>query len=120
MRVIVFIAICAYSCTVAAKCVRYKPPREGTPPVFDGPGSWGPLQDTVTLDCLRYVGSVERKGKEQVLIRDERGRIYELKLGSFMGENTGRIVKIDAGTIYVEQLVRRGDEWQSVIVKFPK
>ena len=74
----------------------------------------------MTLDCLRYVGSVERKGKEQVLIRDERGRIYELKLGSFMGENTGRIVKIDADTIYVEQLVRRGDEWQSVIVKFPK
>ena len=55
-----------------------------------------------------------------MLIRDERGRIYELKLGSFMGENTGRIVKIDADTIYVEQLVRRGDEWQSVIVKFPK
>jgi len=110
----------AFSCTVAAECVRYKPPPEGTPPDFDGPGSWGELQDTVTLDCLRYVGSVERNGNEHVLIRDERGKIHELQPGSFMGENTGRIVKIDPDTIYVEQIVLRDGEWQPVIVKFPK
>lgn len=120
MRLFLVIAMCALSYTVAAECVRYKPPPKGTPPDPDGPGSWGELQDTVTLDCLRYVGSIEWNGKEHVLIRDERGKLHKLQLGDFMGENTGRIVKIDAAAIYVEQIVKRNDEWQPVLVTFPK
>lgn len=82
MRLLISIVTCALSYTVAAECVRYVPPPEGMPADFDGAGSWGELQDTVTLDCLRYVGSFEREGIEHVRIQDERGKIHESQLGS--------------------------------------
>ncbi len=84
-----------------AECVRFKPGHEALG--FDGPGSWGPLHNTVTLDCLQYTGSIYRDGIEQVLIKDETGTIYRMKVGDFMGEKTGRIIKIDDRYIYVEQ-----------------
>ena len=118
-----FLTICAallFASVASAECVRYQRPLPGAPIDPDGPGSWGELQDTVTLDCLKYVGSTMRQGKEIVLIRDERGKVYELRVGDFMGENTGRIVKIDATTIYLLQLVLRNGEWEKLMVTFPK
>ncbi len=105
-----------------ADCVRHKPapPAAGTAPAFDGPGSFGALHDTVTLDCLRYVGSLERGGQEHVLIRDETGVVHRLKAGDYIGENAGVIRRIDAEYIHIEQIVKRGAELQSFVVKFPK
>lgn len=105
-----------------ADCVRYKPapPAAGSAPAFDGPGSFGALHGTVTLDCLRYVGSLERNGVEQVLIRDETGVIHRLKVGDYMGENAGVIRSIDADHIHIEQVVKRTGELQTFVVKFPK
>ena len=120
MRALFLAAICALSYSASAECVRYQPPPEGKPPDFDGPGSWGKLQDTVTLDCLRYVGSIERNGEEYVLIEDERGDIHELRNGDYMGENSGFIVEIGPDVIYVLQLVNRNDDWRPLLVRFPK
>jgi Tfp pilus assembly protein PilP len=120
MRPLVLFAMCALSYSVAAECVRYKPPPKGAPADFDGPGAWGELQDTVTLDCLRYVGSIERNGSERVQTLDERGKVQALQVDSFMGENTGVIVRIDADAIYVEQIVNRNGEWQPLTVSFAK
>jgi hypothetical protein len=105
---------------VAAECVRYQPPPPGTPPGLDGHGSFGELQDTVTLDCLKYVGSSIKHGVEFVQIRDELGKIHQLKVGSYMGENTGLIVKIDSEAIYLRQMVKRGEDWEPLDVKFLK
>jgi Tfp pilus assembly protein PilP len=73
---------------------------EHDPGRTDGPGSFGPLHATVTLDCLTYVGSVSRDGREWVLIRDERGVVHRLTLGGYMGP--GVITRIDAEFIYLE------------------
>jgi hypothetical protein len=99
-----------------AECVRLKTQHETSR--FDGPGSWGPLHNTATLDCLQYAGSIYRDGVEQVLIRDETGTIYRLKVGDFMGEKTGRIAKIDDHYIYVEQY--RDNSTLERTVKFKK
>ena len=72
----------------------------------------------MTLDCLQYVGSINRNGIEHVLIRDEKGQIYRLKIGDAMGENSGRIAKIDDRYIYVEQYQPDGSLER--IVKFKK
>ena len=74
----------------------------------------------MTLDCLKYVGSVISKGAEHVLIKDEKGKVHELKLGSYMGENSGLISKIDRDAIYLDQVVSRNGEWVIVTVKFSK
>ena len=103
-----------------ADCIRFDSRHPNSPPSFDGPGSFGELQDTVTLDCLKYVGSMTKDGKEVVLIRDDQGKIHQLAVGSYMGENTGAIEKIDDQTIYIKQVIKRGDDFATVTVKFPK
>jgi hypothetical protein len=105
-----------------AACVRFDrdTANAATPPQFDGPGSFGELQDTVTLDCLTYVGSIQKDNRELVLIRDERGVVHRLGVGDYMGENTGVIAKIDRDAIYVEQHVRGNGKVESVTVRFPK
>ncbi|WP_162252903.1 pilus assembly protein PilP [Rhizobacter sp. Root1238] len=100
-------------------CVRFqRQPNE--PAQLDGPGSFGALQDTVTLDCLRFVGSVTQRGREVVLIQDERGTVHHLSLGDYMGENTGKIVKIDKRVIVLRQVVERNGEWVEQFVEFPR
>lgn len=116
------VAALLFAGAAEAACERFKPAARAaeTPPAFDGPGSFGALHGTVTLDCLRYAGSISQGGVEHVLIRDETGVIHRLKTGDYMGENAGVISSIDASHIHIEQLVKQGGELRSVMVKFPK
>jgi len=105
---LVFAAALTIQATNASACTR-RPKHEHSPEdsttLYHGPGTYGELDRTVTLDCLRYVGSVERDGREHVLIQDERGKIHTLKIGSAMGWNRSFIIKIDSDFIYLKQLV---------------
>lgn len=89
-------------------------------PGFDGPGSFGELHNTVTLDCLKYVGSIHKEEAEHVLIKDEQGKVHTLRLGSYIGENSGVIAKIEHDVITIEQTVYHNDEWKVIKVKFSK
>jgi len=111
-----------FSSTAQGECIRWKPsPRAAdVAPDLDGPGSFGALQDTVTLDCLTYVGSIQKNGAEHVRIKDETGKIHLLRRGAYMGENSGLIKKIDRDTIYIEQVIQKDGEWTVVMVEFPK
>jgi len=86
-------------------------PVKPDPTQTDGPGSFGSLHGTVTLDCLRYVGSVNARGVEWVLIQDERGEVHRLRPGDYMGP--GVISAVDAEFIYL-------DVPPSGVIKFPK
>jgi len=105
-----------------SRCVRTVPDAQPgrSAPQLDGPGSFGALQDTVTLDCLTYVGSIQKDGIEHVLIKDERGTVHVMRVGDYMGEQTGIIKKIDADFILINQRVNRNGLVEDLIVKFPK
>jgi hypothetical protein len=119
LRVAILLCAGCFAAAGSAACVRYVPdPKQ--PPGFDGPGSFGKLQDTVTLDCLAYVGSIGQAGAEQVLIRDDRGEVHRLRVGDYMGENSGVIRKIDADAIYIEQVLPDGNATKTRTVKFAK
>ena len=121
LRSLVTIVTFVFSGMAAGECIRYKPPSPGSVPTgFDGPGSFGELQDTVTLDCLQYVGSIQREGIAHALIRDETGKLYDVKIGEVIGENAGVIRRIEADGIYLEQLFYRNGEWKVVAVRLPK
>lgn len=122
MRIAVLLLACVLSFATHAECVRWKPAPSpsNAAPELDGPGSFGPLQDTVTLDCLTYVGSIQKGGDEHVLIRDDRGTVHTLRRGSYMGENTGIIERIDADAIYIRQFISRGGKVEERVVRFPK
>jgi Tfp pilus assembly protein PilP len=119
MRMLFTTLVCVYAISANAACVRYQKP-SNSPLGYDGPGSFGELEDTVTLDCLKYVGSISKNGKELVLIQDETGQVHRLKVGSYMGEHSGVIIKIDNDAIYIKQMIRRNGAWDEVIVKFNK
>ena len=58
---------------VGAEGVRWKPfpaSRDG-PLAMHGPGSYGAVDRTLTLDCLSYIGSIENDGGKHVLIQDD-------------------------------------------------
>lgn len=122
MRALLLVLICAFPMAACAECRRYEPAPKpaNAAPELDGPGSFGQLQDTVTLDCLTYVGSIRKGGTGHVLIRDERGTIHNLRRGSYMGENSGVIERIDDEAIYIRQLVSRDGRREEVLVRFPK
>jgi hypothetical protein len=111
----------AVACTLpdiaAAEC-RRTPVGQGQE--LDGPGSFGALDGTVSLDCLKYVGSIQLRDTEYVLIQDERGTVHRLTTGDRMGENGGVISRIDNDTIYVQQRLKRAGKWHDTVVKFPK
>lgn len=107
---------------VGAESVRWKPaPRPpNTAPEFDGPGSFGALHGTVTLGSLQYVGSIRKSGVEVALIRDETGVVHQLRLGGYVGENSGIITRIDSDALYITQLVNHNGRIEEKVVKFTK
>ena len=117
--VVLLLAVATHA---GAECVRHDAvaDRHNSPPAFDGPGSFGELQDTVTLDCLTLVGTVRTSTAHFALIRDERGVVRPLSVGDFMGENTGVIVKIEPAALLIEQTIQRNGKPESVIVRFDR
>lgn len=104
-----------------AECIRWQSGVDkNISPQADGPGSWGALHETVTLDCLKYIGSIKDDRKVVLLIKDEKGVIHHLRMGDFVGENSGKIVDITETTIFVDQVVRVNGEWEARRVNFPK
>jgi len=87
-----------------AQCMRLVP----RPPLPepDGPGAFGPLQDTLNLDCLRFVRTQATKAGLVAIVLDEKGRQYKVRAGTHVGENTGRVLKIEPTRITIIQLVR--------------
>ena len=94
------------SANASGQCVRNT---EKLPPgTLDGPGSFGPLQDTVTLDCLKFKG-VSYHGKELVaVLEDERGKSYRVKRGDNVGEKSGYLTEITSNRLTITQIVPDG------------
>jgi len=93
----------------SAACMRVVPDKPGTPPYFDGPGSFGPLNNTVNLDCLTFAGTVEGANGPVAVLKDENGVVYRVKIGDYVGENSGYVAEISPARIKIIQLVRGPD-----------
>jgi type IV pilus assembly PilP-like protein len=117
LSALALVVACTLPDIAAAEC-RRTPVGQGQE--LDGPGSFGALDGTVSLDCLKYVGSIQLRDTEYVLIQDERGTVHRLTTGDRMGENGGVISRIDNDTIYVQQRLKRDGKWRQTVVKFPK
>ncbi len=88
---------------------------------LDGPGSWGPLQDTVLLKDLELVETQIQNGQWHAYIRDPSGKTHDITAGSFVGENTGRVIEIRKDILVIMQIVMDGEGgWIEVPVEFRK
>lgn len=95
--------------TASATCMRVVPDKPGTPPYFDGPGSFGPLNNTVSLDCLSFE-TIEEDAKGPIaVLKDENGVAFRVKVGDYVGENSGYVAEISPARITIIQLVHGPD-----------
>lgn len=60
------------------------------------------------LDTLSMVGTLAREGKTYGLVQTADGLVHRVVPGNYVGQNDGRIMVIDEGSIQVEELVPDG------------
>jgi len=61
--------------------------------------------ETVPLDSLTLVGSLEQQGERWALVKDNESNVHRLKKGEYMGQNNGRIVRITDSEVVLQELV---------------
>lgn len=57
------------------------------------------------MDQLKMVGTLRRKGYSIALIEAEK-KIYQVKLGSYLGQDLGKVIKIDEKSIEVDEMIQ--------------
>lgn len=86
--------VAANATLVAPELVRRKEPLESFP-----------------LDTMVMVGSIDKKGVPTALLRVN-SLIYQVKLGSYLGQNYGKIVKISDSSIQLREIAQDGSgDW---------
>ena len=73
-------------------------------PDIDGPGSFGPLHETMSLGCFAYERFLPSTSR--AILRDYLGREFEIGVGDYVGEYSGRASDISAERIVAVQVVR--------------
>lgn len=67
--------------------------------------------EAYALDSLRLVGSL-RRGREAIALVEADRLIHQVRLGSHLGQDFGKVVAIGDNTIDIEELVRdSSDGW---------
>ena len=66
-----------------------------------------------TFDSLRMVGTLERGQDDWTLIKDPRGGVHRVRVGSFLGRHHGKVVDMDDTFVAVVEIVSDGtqDGW---------
>lgn len=64
--------------------------------------------ESFNLDALSMVGSLEQRGTQWVLIRDNAGGIHRVTIGNYLGKNHGRIVSVSAAQVDLVEIVSDG------------
>jgi type IV pilus assembly protein PilP len=69
------------------------------------------------IDNLRMVGTLRKTGKIIALIEMDKV-IYQVHVGSYLGQDMGRVIKISEDVIQVEETTQdAGGEWRKRLVE---
>lgn len=69
------------------------------------------------IDSLRMVGTLRKTGKIIALIQVEKV-IYQVHVGSYVGQDMGRVIKISEDAMQVEETTQdAGGEWRKRLVE---
>lgn len=94
----------------AAAVMVQQSPSTGLVPDQHKPG----LLETMPLESMVYMGNIEQRGRRVALVRAEDGRIHQVRIGSYLGRNHGKVVGFDQQVITLRELVSDGlGGWQA-------
>lgn len=69
--------------------------------------------ESVPLDSLRMVGTLQQDAVRWALVRTREGLVYRVRVGNYLGMNNGRIVDISDDAIRVTEIVSDAPgEWR--------
>jgi type IV pilus assembly protein PilP len=87
----------------------YRPSRDGSilvqeqaRPEIDRPKE---ILESLSLDSLRMVGTLEQRHQRWAIIEDKTGLIYRVAKGDHMGKDFGKITEISEDTITLVELI---------------
>lgn len=60
--------------------------------------------ETVPLDTLTLVGSLEQEGERWALIKDQQSNVHRLKKGEHLGQNNGQIAAITESEVVLQEM----------------
>jgi type IV pilus assembly protein PilP len=67
--------------------------------------------EAYSLDALRMMGTIEKSGTTFALVRSPDGTLHQVRAGSYMGLNSGRVAAVEAAAItLVEPVVEDGEK----------
>jgi type IV pilus assembly protein PilP len=74
------------------------------------PDSTRPRQplEVFPLDTLSMVGILEQSDQLWGLIQDPQNMVHRIQVGNFIGQNEGRIIKINESAIYLVEIIPDG------------
>jgi len=76
--------------------------------------------ESFPLDSLHMVGTLEREGNFFALLRDSNGRVHIVKVGNYIGQNSGQIQKINGSGLEVKEWLSDGKGgWREHRVTIP-
>ena len=107
-----FILISGFS---VAECQHFPYPVLG---IDDGPGSYGPLDATMTLDCLELIETGIQYGQHYGIVRDDKGLRYRVKIGTPIGVG-GIVMGITYNKLIIDLPVERNGAWILISKEMP-
>ncbi|MDH5184005.1 MAG: pilus assembly protein PilP [Gammaproteobacteria bacterium] len=66
------------------------------------------ILETMPLDSLVYMGNIEKRGRRVALVRSADGKIHQVQVGSYLGQNHGKVVEFDQYQITLRELLSDG------------
>ena len=60
------------------------------------------------LDTLKFVGQLERADNKWAIVTSPDNVVHRVKVGNYMGNNYGKIVKVDEEKIYIIEIIPDG------------
>ena len=89
--------------TLASVTVRQAPAKGLAPE-----GHKAGVLETMPLDSLVYMGSIEKHGRRVALVRSGDGKVHQVRIGAYLGQNHGKVVEFNQHQITLRELVADG------------
>ena len=64
-----------------------------------------------SLDSLSMVGVLSRDNENWALILAPDGRTYQVNVGSYIGQNLGKVVSITNDQVNIIEMISDGESW---------
>ena len=68
--------------------------------------------ESFSLDTLIFVGILEESTTKWALVKDPKGTVTRIKVGEYMGQNYGEVIRINHQSMLLSETVQLNGKWK--------